>query len=258
MEEDRKKIIKLLLNYLKIIVSEYKDCSNISEELFNEDIVRFNSSDTISFFVKDGVLYLPKQIYNLMGILIKDPLYGSCYGDRRNVEDYLDTNTTYHDYINHFIKAGLTPYEYFEESLLHEAMHMCGSGGGNPLEEGINELKTRELAQKNNIKIAAYGYPKEVEIAKRLQEILGKDIMDQLTFIKTEDRKNFLIENVGAEKANLYERIYKDMIRLSNEYNESIHHISSPYDKALAYDKIDYSTILEYIEEYKNQDRYMA
>lgn len=252
MIEDKNNIVKQLLNYLRIIISEYKD--NIKPEtidyLLNNNIVEFNSASTISFFVENGVLYLPKRIYDIIPILKGHELYGVSPNDRRKIEDYLDTNTTYYDYIEHVIKVGITPYQFFEESLLHEAMHLCGSVGGNPLEEGITELKSRELAQKNNIKISAYGYPKETEVAKTLQEVIGKDVMDQLTFIKTHDRRNFLIEKVGIEKADLYKRVFKDMILLSNGYNIKIETISDPYIKAEEYKKISYATVLEYIDEY--------
>jgi len=63
--------------------------------------------------------------------------------------------------------------------------------------EGINELKTRELAQKYNIKIAAYGYSKEVEMAKKMQKIIGKETMDELTFIPRYERIVFLRDKLG-------------------------------------------------------------
>lgn len=252
MIEDKNNIIKQLLNYLRVIISEYKD--NIKPEtvdyLLNNNLVEFNSANSISFFVVNGILYLPKRIYDIIPILKGHELYGVSPKDGRKVEDYLDTNTTYYDYIEHLIKMGVTPYKYFEESLLHEAMHLCGSVGGNPLEEGITELKTRELAQKNNIKIAAYGYPKEVEVAIALQEVIGKDVMDQLTFVKTHDRRDFLVEKVGIEKADLYKKVFKDMILLSNGYNMKIETISDPYIKAEEYKKLSYVKVLEYIDEY--------
>ena len=251
MIEDKNKIVKLLLTQLKIIISEF---DNIKPELINylltSNIVEFSDNNTISFFVKDGVLYLPKEIYSVLPKLKDHELYGVSPHDCRRIDEYLDTDTTYYDYIEHVIKAGLTPYQFFEESLLHEAMHLCGSGGGNPLDEGINELKTREIAQKHKIRIAAYGYPKEVEIAKELQEILGKNIMDQLAFMKPFDRYDFLIQNVGIEKANLYKKIFKDMVILSNNYYNKMKTISDPYEKAAEYKKINYTTIFDYIDDY--------
>ena len=256
MIEDKNNIVKLLLKYLRIIISEYDTIKpETVDYLLTNDLVEFSDSNTISFFVKDGVLYLPKRIYDLIPILKSHELYGISPKDGRKREDYLDTNTTYYDYIEHLIKIGVTPYQYFEESLLHEAMHLCGSVGGNPLEEGITELKTRELAQKYNIRIAAYGYPKEVEVAKELQEIIGKDVMDQLTFVKTYDRRDFLVEKVGIEKANLYKKVFKEMIISSNGYNKAIETISDPYAKASEYKKINYATSFDIIDEYAEKTR---
>ena len=86
------------------------------------------------------------------------------------------------------------------------------------MRKGINELKTRELAQKYDIKIAAYGYAKEVEIAKRLQELIGKEIFDELTFVPKSKRKVFLSDKVGKEAADLYESVSNKMIEASKEY----------------------------------------
>ena len=252
MIEDKNNILKLLLNHIRIIISEYKD--SIKPEtvsyLLTNDLVEFNSANTISFFVKDGILYLPKHIYDLMPIFKGHELYGISPKDARKREDLLDTNTTYYDYVEHFIKAGLTPYDFFEESLLHEALHLCGSIGNNPLGEGMTELKARELAQKYDIKFCGYGYPKETEVAKTLQEVLGKDVMDQLTFMKISERRDFLVEKVGIEKADLYRRVFRDMIVSFGEYDKEIETISDPYAKAAAYKKISYTSILEYIDEY--------
>ena len=252
MMEDKNNILKQLLNYIRIIISEYKDSikPETVEYLLNNNLVEFNNANTISFFVRDGILYLPKHIYDLMPIFRSHELYGISPKFARKREEYLDTNTTYYDYIDHFIKAGLTPYEYFEESLLHEAMHLCGCVGNNPLGEGLTELKSRELAQKYNIKISGYGYPKEVEVAKTLQEIIGKDVMDQLIFVKVHDRRDFLIERVGIEKADLYRKVFRDMIVLSDEYGKQIETISDPYAKAAAYKRISYASVLDYLDEY--------
>jgi hypothetical protein len=252
MIEDKNNIIKLLLNDIRIIISEYNNSiePDTVNYLLTNNLVEYSNANTISFFVRDGILYLPKRIYDLMPIFKGHELYGISPNDGRKPEDYLDTNTTYYDYIDHFIKAGLTPYKYFEESLLHEAMHLCGSLGGNPLDEGINELKTRELAQKYGIKISAYGYPKETEVAKTLQEVIGKDVMDQLAFKKISKRRDFLIEKVGIEKADLYKKVFKDMILLSDEFLKKMETISDPYAKAGEYKKISYAEVLEYIDEY--------
>lgn len=255
MIEDKKEIEKLLLEYLKIIISEYGNHidGDIVHYLLTNNVVEFSENNTVSFLVYKNVLYLPKQVYAIMPSIESNIGYGSNRGHRRQPEEYLDTNTTYYDYINHFILAGLTPLEYFKESLLHEAMHLCGCRGGNPLEEGITELKTRELAQKYGIVISGYGYPKEVEVAKRVQSIIGKDVIEELMFLPYDRKRSFLIEKVGIEKADLYFTVSKDMQRLSASYFEQVKSASDPYQKAELYSNINYSTILAYLDEYENK-----
>ena len=253
MEQDLLKIEKLLIQYIDIIRKEYSNShaksvlKRISE---GHKVVEFNKSSSISFHVINGILLLPQFAYKVFPSFEQYENYGTIPNHRRNIEDYLDTNTTYFDYIDHVIKKGMSVYKYFEESLLHETMHICGSGGGTPLEEGINELKTRELAQKYNIEIAAYGYSKEVEVAKKLQVIIGKEIMDELTFISNEKRCDFLSTKISTESAELYESVSVQMREKSKNYNNKISKISSPVEKAQLYEKIDYTEIHKFLDEY--------
>lgn len=251
MEQDLLKIKELLLQYIGIISKEFKS-SNAEQVLANlddaQEIVAFNDTDSISFFVRNGKLLLPKKAYSIFPYFKKYEIYGKERNNHRCIEEYLDTNTTYLEYIEHVITGALSVYDYFEESLLHEAMHICGSGGGTPLEEGINELKTRELAQKYNIKIAAYGYSKEVEVSKKLQQILGKEIMDELTFIPSTKRYAFISDKVGNNKAKLYKVVSDKMIEKSKEYFENISRLDDPFEKARLYEKIDYSEMYQIID----------
>lgn len=256
MEQDFLRIKELLYEYIKLILDSYSNCDRkkISDIINNNfEIVKFNTSNTITFIVQDDVLLLPKAAYQIIPLLKQYKNYGTKPNSHRNIKDYLDTNTTYMEYINYMIEAGVSVYEYFEESLLHEAMHICGSQGGTPLEEGINELKTRELAQKNNIKIAAYGYSKEVEIAKKLQQIVGKDVMDELTFVPSYERKNFLTGRLGDEVAELYQLISHKMIEKSSCYYDKLFQVSDPFEKARLYEDVDYSEIHQIIDNYKRK-----
>lgn len=127
-------------------------------------------------------------------------------------------------------------------------MHLCGSTGGNPLDEGINELKTRELAKNYNIPIAAMGYSKEVEISLILQDIIGIDIMNELTFIK--DKYNYLYNVLGIEYADLYNKI--NSLMLNNSLSISI---KDPYEKAKKYSKIDYSIVIDILNGFKSNKK---
>ena len=199
---------------------------------------------------KNGILLLPKVAYQIFQLLKNYENYGTKLNSHRNIADYLDTNTTYRGYITHLIESGMSVYDYFEESLLHETMHICGSRGGYPLEEGINELKTRELAQKYNRKIAAYGYSKEVEMAKKMQKIIGKETMDKLTFISRYERIVFLRDKLGDEVAELYLQISDEMTKKSEDYYKKISQVSDPFEKAELYDNIDYTELYQIVDDY--------
>ncbi len=259
-EQDLYEIIRQLTKYIEIIKKDYG--SMMREETLSHfknssnQLVEFNSSNTISFIVRDGKLYLPQIAYHVFDILKKEPNYGKNRDDGKKPDEYLNTDTTYLEYINHAILSGMETIDYFEESLLHEAMHLCGSGGGDPLQEGINELKTRELAQKYKLKISGYGYPKETKIAQMLQNLIGKDNMDKLTFLSYKDRLEFLQNNVGNNFAILYEDVSNEMKKASNNYNAVINNVSSPIEKATKYDSIDYSNVYTIINSYhKNLKR---
>ena len=252
MEKDLEKIKDLVLKYINVIKEEYPECNlkMLNKRLENnEEIVEFNEADTLTFLVKDAKLLLPKAAYKVFEIIKQDKNYGINKDNFRSFDEYMDTNTTYMAYVKHLIEAGLSVYDYYEESVLHETMHICGSVGGSSLEEGINELKTRELAQKYQIKIAGYAYSKEVEVAKKLQNILGKEIMDELTFIPTNLRYNFLKDKIGIEKANLYKKISFDMFYIAREFFRDSVRTSDPIVKAELYEKNDYSEIIKYLEE---------
>lgn len=253
MNQDLLKTKELLLKYIKVIIENYSksDRERLLDIIdYDSQIIKFNPTDTITFVVQDGILLLPKNAYKVFPILKQHENYCIKPNNGRNVEDYLDTNTTYMEYINHIIESGMSEYDYFEESLLHEAMHICGSIGGTPLEEGINELKTRELAKKNNIKIAAYGYSKEVEIAKRLQQIVGKELMDELTFVPKEKRKEFLSTKTSNRVAELYESLSDRMIEESRDYYNSVLLVSDPFEKAKLYEGINYTKSYQVLDNY--------
>lgn len=256
MNQDLIEIKKDILNYIPIIYKEYGVDSRLIKDIVNhiDDRVRF-SNQTISFFVRDGVLHLPELSYNMLNELKQHPRYNTTINTGVKCDNYLDTKTSYTDYINHIINDGLEPIDYFKESLLHEVMHMCGGGGGNPLQEGINELKTRELAKKHNLKIAAVGYQKEVEIVKELQSIVGKEVMDNIEFMNPMYSALYIEEHVGKEEADLYNAIYKEMKIIGKEYNTANRMVKNPYDKAAIYDKVDYSNVNKIINTYKENKK---
>ena len=252
---DKQKIEDKIIEYVPLIEKEYglyiRGMTRNYLENNKNQLVELNKENAISFIVSRGKLFLPTYAYKIFPILMEQSNYNSNPDNRVEEKDYLNTNTTYTDYIHHVIEAGLTPYDYFEESLLHEVMHLCGSGGGTPLEEGINELKTRELAQKHHIKIAAMGYSKEVEIAKELESIIGKDTMSEVSFLDSRMALDLIKRTNKDEVASLYENVRNTMIEQSNNYNSKMIKVSNPIEKAKLYSEIDYSKAHSLINKYK-------
>lgn len=256
MDRDIATIKELLVLYIKVIVKEYGDYIEkkpLATAIKNPNsLVSFDDSDSISFFVKNRKLFLPKIAYEIFPLLTQDSRYGKKKDNKKSKDDYLNTNTTYDQYIDYLIEIGATPIDFFKENLLHEAMHICGNIGGSPLEEGITELKTRELAMKYGIKISGYAYPKEVEVVKKIQDIFGKEVMDELAFIPLNERTNYLKESIGSDAADLYKKVSRDMELSSKNYYNKIAKIRNPYDKAFAYSMINYASTHEIINEYQN------
>lgn len=240
-DDDFRFIKNKLLEYVKIIFDKYGNYIDNAHKLNVianlDNLLKWNDGKTISFLVRDSALYLPNQAYSVFEQLKKSERYG-IRKRKYETSQYLKVDTTYNDYINEVIECGLTPTEYFLESLLHETMHLCGSTGSTPLEEGINELKTRELAQGRKIDIAAMAYPKEVEIALMFQKIIGQGLMSQLTFILPNEKYGFLESNKGVEYANLYTKVSQMMATKSRC---SMLGTGNPYVKASQYDKINYN-----------------
>ena len=255
MIKDLYEIEELTKKYISIVQEEYKDYipKELQEYLIKNDSFVKYSEKGISFYVRDRVIYLPKIAYDYFEKLKTFPQYGTYPNKYRKVEDYLDTNTTYYDYIDHVVGDALTPLDYFKESLLHEVMHLCGSKGANPLDEGFNELIARELASKYSIEFAAYGYPKEVEIAKRLEDIIGKETTDQLIFMNY-NQKIDLLRSKNPDIANLYINVHNKMIELSKDYFDTLSNVVDPYVKADNYSKIDYSEVHKMIDIF-NEDK---
>ena len=133
-------------------------------------------------------------------------------------------------------------------------MHFCGSGGVDPLREGLTELKTRELAKKYKLLTSACGYPKEVSIVLDLQELFGIDTMNKITF--AEDNKmisNILLERYGKDAETLYFAVRKEMIiEFDNYIKQKFDGPNAPEKKSAEYNKIDYTKAYALLEKYKH------
>ena len=158
----------------------------------------------------------------------------------------------------------MTLEQYFEDLLLHETMHFCGSDGGNALKEGINEYLTRKLAEYLTRKLAlkkgfhtnGCAYPKEVKIAHTLESILGEEVITQIAFIKPYGKVlSYLETTLGKDASELYQSVTHAMEEeFHNRYYRHMNHfdgLEGIQEKIANYKQIDYSQVEQIIEQYQ-------
>jgi len=251
---DKRVIIKEIKDYINVIQKEHKDFVCLPENIDFEQIVHIEDTGTISLFVRDNEFYLPSNAYNAINVLKKHEAFGSNKNHQTHCWNNLiinDNDFTY--YINHVIFAGLSPLEFFQESLLHEVMHFCGSNGATALMEGLNEYLTRKLALKYHLKTSGCGYPKEIKVVLELEKLFGDDILEKLAFSKSLtdiysafndlDAAPFFLKLMEVMDEEFYEKYYK--YRFDG--------VNGPFEKAEKYRDIDYSNAFNLIEDFKNR-----
>ena len=253
LAEDMEKYVQIILKeYEKFIPQERQEYLKSIPEYQSRIIVE--DSGTISMFAVGNNVIMPLSAYKIFKYMKMIPGYGINKKHKSYEEGEILNNNTYYDYIKHVFISGMDVEEFFRDTLLHETMHFCGSGGGSALREGITEMKTRELAQKYGLKASRCGYPKEVDIANRFQNIVGEDIMNSIAFAENDHEIiSILAEKCGTNVANLFYEISELM---DNELDSKYDHskfggILGPIKKAKAYSQIDYSTIYEKLDAFE-------
>ncbi len=261
---DLERLKKELEMYVSLIVIENAQVipANVQEKLSGDlsEVLKVKDTGTISLLCNfnDFKIYLPYSAITALEELKSHPLFKSVPGHVVTAQEQLVKNeNTFTDYINHVILAGLTPTEFYEETLLHETMHLCGSGGADALSEGMTELKTRELAQKYDLLTSGCGYPKEVKIVLQLKELFGGEVIDKLTFTpSTEEKLTYLNEKLGEEAANFYYQLHNATNESFQEYIKTrFKGPNAAYDKAATYQKIDYTRAYNLIEKYQESKK---
>lgn len=259
IQRDQQILSCYLEKYIQIILAEYNNIipNEKKEFLTNIDdytnLIKTDETGTISLFVRNNKIYLPISAYQAIEEMKKNPQFGSNKNHLPYTEDtMLLNNNTFFDYIQHVVLKGLSAREYFEEILLHETMHLCGSGGASALREGFTELKTRQLAKKYHLNTSCCGYPKEVEIVYQLEQILGKEVTDKIAFANNDLEIYRLIQQeVGQEEADLYQEIDKIVTKNFMPYMaEKYPGINGPQKKTETYNKIDYSEAKQLLNQY--------
>lgn len=222
--------------------------------------VFIEETGTISLFVMGGdEIYFPKSAFKILKAMKMLPGYGINKKHKTFQENTLINNdNTFADYIMHAFISGEDPEDYYQENLLHETMHFCGSGGASALREGMTEWLTRKVASKYNFKTSGCGYPKEVKIVLELIDIFDEETILKIAF----SRDKYTIPNVlgdryGEDAIHFYYEI-EDL--MENEFDEKYYRyrfpgIMGPIKKTLKYNEIDYTKVCEKIEEYKERQK---
>lgn len=263
MQEIKRNLSNNLQKYISIIIEEYGSYIPEERKKYLESIIDYEScieitdTGTISLYYINDKIYFPTLAFFVLEQLKNSPNYQSnpnhkCFDDSTLIRN----NNTFWKYIEHATIKGLTPEEYFQESLLHETMHFCGCGGADPLKEGLTELKTRELAAKRNLLTSGCGYPKEINIVLELQELFGTETMNKIAFANNnKEISNILLQEHGDESEKLYFAIRREMKSQFSEYmNKKFTGPDAPVKKAQAYDLLDYSKVHELIEQHKKTE----
>lgn len=266
IQQDKTEISTKIQGFINQIFTEFAPVipQNIKDTLGNiqniEDIVHIDETGTISLYVNNGQVYLPKNAYTVLNLLSKIPGFGSI----KNHATHSDTNlvinnNTFLNFVSHVFLKGLTPEQYFSEIALHETFHLCGSDGSWGLFEGITEFKTREFAQKYGLETSACGYPKETRIAYELQQLFGKEVIDKIAFAPNEGGVNavetkyqIILESLGKEEAELFFSVVNHMQVQFNPYiTKNYPGLLGILNKCYQYSKIDYSKVYDMINEYR-------
>ncbi len=254
IERIKQNLITIIRKYIEIIKEEYKDYTDIPESINLEKYVHIEDTGTISLSVYDGHFYFPTDAFKVLDALKTIPGFGSNKNHKTcNKDNMIINNNTYVTFIKHIFLKGLTPEEYYEEILLHETLHFCGSGGGTAIKEGINELKTRELAKKYNLLTSSCGYPKETKIAYELQNIFGEEIINKIAFSKNNLEIRKILGTVSEDAVKFYftleEIMEKEFYHKYMKYD--FPGITGPIKKTQKYNMIDYTNAYLLIKEYK-------
>ena len=267
MENNIKNIHEIITfrfkNYVESIIEIYgtymgeNNLNRIKQIRNYSDHVIIGTNNSINAHASNNGVYLPIEAISVLEDLKKIKEYGTNKNHKLYDEHTLIINdNTFFDYIKHVIVTGSTPLDYYEDLLLHETLHFCGSDGGSALKEGMNEYLTRKIASKRNFRTSACGYPKEVKVVYELEKIFGEEIINEIAFIK-DNREIFnLIEHkLGKKAKELYvsvlmsieEEFYQKYFKYMNTYNG----LEDVYQEAINYSKIDYKKTFDLINKYK-------
>lgn len=256
IQKIKNNLIPIISKYIQIIKEEYKGLIDVPENIDLKEYVHIENTGTISLFVNNGHFYFPLDAFKVLDALKKIPGFGSNKNHKTcNEENIVINDNTYISFMKHIFLKGLTPEEYYKEILLHETLHFCGSGGATALREGINELKTRQLAKKYNLLTSSCGYPKETKIAYELENILGEEIINRISFSKNNYEIKEILDKISPMATEFFFTLQEIMEK--EFYNKYMKYdfpgITGPIKKTQKYNSLDYTKAYILIKQYKDE-----
>lgn len=262
IDDIHKRLTLKVAKYIKAIIQEYgkfipKERLSYLGNINYDEIIQIYDYGNINGLANPKHILLPLNAEKALEKIKTLPGYGSNPNHQTyNQATAIINDNTFETYVNHAIVTGMTLEQYFEDLLLHETMHFCGSDGGNALKEGINEYLTRKLALKKGFHTNGCAYPKEVKIAHTLESILGEEVITQIAFIKPYDKVlSYLETTLGKDASELYQNVTHAMDEeFYNRYYRHMNHfdgLEGIQEKVTNYKQIDYSKVEQIIEQYK-------
>lgn len=262
IDDIHKRLTLKVIKYIKAITQEYgkfipKERLTYLGNINYDEIIQIYDYGNINGLANSKHILLPLNAEKALEKIKTLPGYGSDPNHQTyNQTTAIINDNTFETYVNHAIVTGMTLEQYFEDLLLHETMHFCGSDGGNALKEGINEYLTRKLAFKKGFHTNGCAYPKEVKIAHILETILGEEAITQIAFIKPYNKVlSYLETTLGKDASELYQNVTQTMDEeFHNRYYRHINHfdgLEGIQEKIANYKQIDYSKVKQIIEQYQ-------
>ena len=254
LSDIKNNLVSEIEKLIKVIRNEYPNLVDLPVNYDLDKLVHIEETGTISLFVKNKNFYFPLDAFKVLGTLKKIPGFGMVKNHKTCSRDNMIINdNTFISYIRHVFLKGLTPEEYFKEILLHETLHFCGSGGGSAIREGINELKTRQLAQKYGLLTSSCGYPKETKMAYELEKIFGENIINRISFSKSQEEIKEILDSVSPDAFSFFSNLEDAMERefYTKYMKYKFPGLMGPFKKTKKYNSIDYTRAYGLLEHYK-------
>ena len=262
IDDIHKRLTLKVAKYIKAITQEYgkfipKERLSYLGNINYDEIIQIYDYGNINGLANPKHILLPLNAEKALEKIKTLPGYGSNPSHQTyDQATAIINDNTFETYVNHAIVTGMTLEQYFDDLLLHETMHFCGSDGGNALKEGINEYLTRKLAFKKGFHTNGCAYPKEVKIAHTLESILGEEVITHIAFIKPYAKVlSYLETTLGKDASELYQNVTHAMDEeFYNRYYRHMNHfdgLEGIQEKVTNYKQIDYSKVEQIIEQYQ-------